>query len=305
MANDRSELYTIEFSDKLALLAQQSQARLRPLVMTGSHTGKQASPCEFTDIGELEQTTTRAEPLTFDEPDHTRRWVLPTSWNSKTAVLDKLDDMRSKLSPQSNYSRQQVNKFNVKMDEVIIDSLGATAVTGETATGTTAFDSNNVVAAGAAGLTIAKLLEAQELLMVNEVNMDDPEESITVVFTPAQYTQFIQLSEVANSDYGNTVFDKDLGMITRWNGLNIVKSNRLLDQSGIRATTNPGASATREIFMFAKSGVHLGIWEDIYGDLAQLNDRKRKPWGATAYGTFGATRLEESKVIKIVCDETA
>lgn len=184
MANDRSELYTIEFSDKLALLAQQSQARLRPLVMTGTHTGKQASPCEFTDVGELEQNTSRAQLLTFDEPDHTRRWVNPTSWRSKSAILDKLDDMRSKLSPESNYSRQQVNKFNVKMDEVIIDSFFASAITGETATGSTAFDSNNVVAVSTTDLTLDKILAGKQILMENEVNLDDPEEQITMVITP-------------------------------------------------------------------------------------------------------------------------
>jgi hypothetical protein len=303
MANDRSELYTVEFSDKLALLAQQSQARLRPLVMTGTHTGKQASPCEFTDVGELEQNTSRAQKLTFDEPDHTRRWVNPVSYRSKSAILDKLDDMRSKLSPQSNYAQQQVNKFNVKMDEVIIDSAFGTAITGETATGSTAFDSNNVVAVGTTDLTLAKILDAKQILMQNEVNMDDPEEQITMVITPHQYNSFVQISQVSNSDYGNTVFDK-AGMVTRWNGINIVVSNRLVDSNGIRATVNPGASAVREIPMFAKSGMHLGIWEDIYGDLAQQNDRDRKPWAVTTYGTFGATRLEEAKVVKIICKET-
>ena len=303
MANDRSELYTVEFSDKLRLLAQQSQARLRPLVMTGTHTGKQASPCEFTDVGELEQNTSRAQLLTFDEPDHTRRWVNPISWRSKSAIIDKLDDMRSKLSPQSNYARQQVNKFNIKMDDVIIDSLFASAITGETATGTTAFDSSNVVAVSTTDLTIAKILEAKQILMQNEVNMDDPEEQITMVITPHQYVSFVQLSEVSNSDYGNTVYDK-AGMVTQWNGVNVVVSNRLLDSNGIRATVNPGASAVREIPFFAKSGVHLGVWEDIYGDLAQQTNRDRKPWAVTTYGTFGATRLEESKVVKIICKET-
>jgi hypothetical protein len=71
------------------------------------------------------------------------------------------------------------------------------------------------------------------------------------------------------------------------------------------ATSNPGAATTRETFMFAKSGMHLGIWEDIYGDLAQQNDRARKPWAVTSYGTFGATRCEESKVVRIICNETA
>lgn len=303
MANDRSELYTVEFSDKLALLSQQKMSRMRGLVMTGTHTGKQASPVEFTDVGDLQQSSGRAALLTFDEPDHTRRWVNPTSWHSPSAVVDKLDDMRTLLSPQNNYASQQINKFNVKIDEVIIDALFGTAITGETATGSETFDANNVVAVGTTDLTVVKVLAGLQILMQNEVDMDDPETVVTMVMTPHQYTTFVQEDEVKNKDFGNTVFDKNQ-RITKWNGVEIVISNRLLDTAGIRATVNPGASGVREIPLFAKSGVHFGVWEDVNGDIVQQTNRIRKPWAVTTYGTFGATRIEEAKVVKIICKET-
>lgn len=303
MANDRSELYTVEFSDKLALLSQQKMSRMRGLVMTGTHTGKQASPVEFTDVGDLQQSSGRAALLTFDEPDHTRRWVNPTSWHSPSAIVDKLDDMRTLLSPQGNYAAQQINKFNVKIDEVIIDALFGTAITGETATGSETFDANNVVAVGTTDLTVVKVLAGLQILMQNEVDMDDPETVVTMVMTPHQYTTFVQEDEVKNKDFGNTVFDKNQ-RITKWNGVEIVISNRLLDTAGIRATVNPGASGVREIPLFAKSGVHFGVWEDVNGDIVQQTNRIRKPWAVTTYGTFGATRIEEAKVVKIICKET-
>lgn len=211
--------------------------------------------------------------------------------------------MRAKLDPTSNYASQQVNKFNVRKDEVIIDSLFATAVTGETATGTEAFDSNNVIAVGTTDLTVVKVLDAVQILQQNEVDMDDPETVVTMVITPHQYNTFVRETEVSNKDFGNSVFDAN-NRITKWNGINIVVSNRLLDTNGIRATVNPGASAVREIPLFAKSGVHLGIWEDIRGEIVQQPGLDRHPWAVTTYGTFGATRVEEAKVIKIICKET-
>tara|TARA_R100001244_G_scaffold96997_2_gene72622 strand:+ start:4027 stop:4938 length:912 start_codon:yes stop_codon:yes gene_type:complete len=303
MATPRSELYTVEFSDKLALLSQQRMSRLESLVTTGTHVGKSASPVEYTEVGELEQNIGHNQPLTFDDPNHIRRHVLPISYRSKSALISKLDDMRSKLDPTSNYSQQQVNKFNVRKDEVIIDALFADAITGETATGTESFDSNNVIAVGTTDLTVTKVLDGLQILMQNEVDMDDPETVVTMVMTPHQYTTFVKEDEVKNKDFGNSVFDKN-DRITKWNGINIVVSNRLLDSAGIRATVNPGASAVREIPLFASSGMHLGIWEDIRGDVCQQPQLDRKPWAVTTYGTFGATRIEEAKVIKIICKET-
>lgn len=302
--NSRSELYTVEFSDMLQLLSQQMKSRLRGLVMTGTHTGKQASPVEFTGSSSVFQRSTRGETKTIAETDHTRRYVNPISWSTPSDIVDSFDNMRTKLDPTSNYSRAQVAAHMRQMDDQIIASFFDDAITGETASGTTSFDSANVVAVGSANFTLAKILEAKQLLMQNEVDMDDPETVVGMAITPDQYTKFVQISEVSNSDFGNTVFDKD-GRVTKWNGIDIVISNRLTDAAGILASTNPGASGTREIPMWAKSGMHLGLWEDIRGKVVTDESRDRDPLLVTTYSTFGATRTEEAKVIKIIVDETA
>tara|TARA_R110000803_G_scaffold130610_2_gene197913 strand:- start:755 stop:1573 length:819 start_codon:yes stop_codon:yes gene_type:complete len=272
--------------------------------MTGTHTGKQASPVEFTGSSSVFQRSTRGETKTIAETDHTRRYVNPISWSTPSDIVDSFDNMRTKLDPTSNYSRAQVAAHMRQMDDQIIASFFDDAITGETASGTTSFDSANVVAVGSANFTLAKILEAKQLLMQNEVDMDDPETVVGMAITPDQYTKFVQISEVSNSDFGNTVFDKD-GRVTKWNGIDIVISNRLTDAAGILASTNPGASATREIPMWAKSGMHLGLWEDIRGKVVTDESRDRDPLLVTTYSTFGATRCEEAKVIKIIVDETA
>jgi len=53
---------------------------------------------------------------------------------------------------------------------------------------------------------------------------------------------------------------------------------------------------------YAKSGIHLGMWNDIN---TQISQRADKSYATQIYvkGTFGATRTEEKKVVDILCNE--
>jgi hypothetical protein len=43
----------------------------------------------------------------------------------------------------------------------------------------------------------------------------------------------------------------------------------------------------------------MGVWEDISTDVSQRKDKRSLPYQAYVKGTFGATRLEEKKVVQI------
>ena len=53
---------------------------------------------------------------------------------------------------------------------------------------------------------------------------------------------------------------------------------------------------------WAKSGMHLGVWNDIQ---TIIDRRAAKGFATQVYvrGTFGATRVEEGKVLQIKCAE--
>jgi len=81
------------------------------------------------------------------------------------------------------------------------------------------------------------------------------------------------------------------GRIKSFMGFNFVDSQRL------------ALSGTdRTVVCWAKSGLHLGIWDDID---VQIDKRPDKSNSTQVYvkGTFGATRLEEEKVVAITCSE--
>ncbi len=306
MPNEDAELYISQFNTNLQLLAQQSKDRFAPWVDTGSHRGKQASPVDQVAATDVQQRTARAQPKVLTDIANERRWVQPSSFDVHT-VVDDFDKIRMNVSLDSKFLKSQMNAMKRKKEDLMIDAFFATSIVGEEGGGTVTFanDGGGTVAVGTTDLTVAKLLAAQQILLQGEVDLDDPEEAIICAITPKQHTTLINEDKIANADFvrDKTVFDKE-GRLALWFGIHFIITNRLLDTNGNRATSNPGASAVREIPMWAKSGMHSGIWDDVRGVIVQRLDLVDDPNEMSVYGTFGATRLEGVKVVKIICDET-
>jgi hypothetical protein len=49
--------------------------------------------------------------------------------------------------------------------------------------------------------------------------------------------------------------------------------------------------------------MHLGIWQDVKGDISERKDLNLNPMHISVNATFGATRIEEAKVMEIKCAE--
>lgn len=306
MPNQDAELYISKFNTNVQLLAQQSKDRFAAWVMTGSHNGKQASPVDQIAATNVQQRTARAQPKVLTDIENERRWVQPTSWSTHT-VFDDFDRIRMNVNLDSPFLRSQMNAMNRKKEDTMIDAFFTSSTVGEEGGSTVTFanDGGGEIAVGSTDLTVAKLLDAQQILFEGEVDMDDPEEAIICAITPHQHTTLINETEINNADFvrGKTIFDKD-GRLKHWFGINFIVTNRLLDTDGDRATENAGLSDNREIPMWAKSGMHSGIWDDVRGVIVQRLDLDGDPNEMSVYGTFGATRLEGVKVVKIICDET-
>jgi hypothetical protein len=200
-----------------------------------------------------------------------------------------------------------MNAMKRAKEDAMIDAFFGTSTVGEDGSSTVSFasDGGSTVAVGTTDLTFEKLVAGQKLLYQAEVDLDDPEEAIICAITPKQHETLLGESEITNADFvrGKTLFDKE-GRLTLWFGIHFIMTNRLLDTNGLRATGNPGASAVREIPMWAKSGMHSGIWDDVRGVIVNRNDLVDDPPEMSVYATFGATRLEGAKVVKIICKET-
>jgi hypothetical protein len=295
MSQNLPSLYAQQFATNIQLLLQQKGSKLRNFVMSGSHVGKQASPVDQVASVIMQPVTSRFAQMGRVDAAVDRRWVFPSDFDLPQ-LIDSFDKLRLLTDPQSSYVQNAVYSAGRQMDDLIIDSFFGTAKTGETGATSTSFPAANQVAvnqdaAGNTGLTVAKLRYAKKLLMGYQVDLEsDP---LTCIVTAKQHDDLLKEAQVISSDFNSGAPVMQEGKVVRFLGINIVHCERL-DVDG---------SSYRRIPVFAKSGMYLGLWNDITTDISVRNDLQGLPWQSYCYMTAGATRLEENKIIEIKCSE--
>tara|TARA_R110000822_G_scaffold116063_1_gene247932 strand:+ start:90 stop:980 length:891 start_codon:yes stop_codon:yes gene_type:complete len=296
MSVNAPNLFVSQFSSNIQLLLQQKGSRLANKVTMGSHTGsKQASPVD--QVGAIVAATPagRFAPKNRTDASLTRRWVFPID-KEIDQLFDKFDQLKMISDPKSKYGENAANAILRAYDDEIIRAATATAYTGETGTGTEAWDTAYDVAddfgsAGTeTGLVVPKLIEAIRLFEANEVNLD--EDPATLVIGPKQHADLLNQVQVVSTDFNDRPVLVD-GRVKRFLGFDIVVSNRL----AVIDTDN------RACLAFVKSGLYLGTWQDLQNNVSQRNDLSGEPWDLYTSASYGATRIEQGKVLRVVCDE--
>lgn len=294
MSVNLPSLYAQQFATNVQMLVQQRGSRLRDKVMSQTHVGEQASPLDQIGAISMQEVTGRFAAMGRVDAAVDRRWVFPTSFDLPQLV-DKFDELKLLSDPKSKYVENAVAAASRQLDDLIIDAFFGTAYTGKAGTTSTVYNTAYRVAADFAasaenGLTVAKLREAKRLLMANEVDIYN--DQLFCAATATQLDNLLGEIQVVSKDYNDKAVLVD-GRLERFLGINFIHTERL----DLVSTDN------RQIPVWAKSGMHLGIWGDIRTSISQRNDLQGEPWQAYIYMTAGATRLEEKKVIQILCDE--
>lgn len=296
MSINLKDQFAQQFSTNVALLLQQKGSRLRGAVMEGSHFGEQASPVDQIGSVTAQLVDSRFAPMNRVDAPTDRRWVFPNDYDLPQ-LADKFDQLRLVTDPKSVYVTNAMYALGRAMDDEVISAFFGTAKTGKSAASSTSFLTANVVSASqgasaATGLTVAKLREAKRILMANEVDLEN--DPVYCVVKAKQHDNLLAEAQVISLDFN----EKPVlvtGMVTQFLGINIIRCERLT--SG----TDDLAGTSDAIPIFAKSGMHLGIWGDLSASISQRNDLRGEPWQAYVKGTFGATRLEEKKIVKVWC----
>lgn len=283
------------YSTNIELLLQQKGSRLRGLVTSGSHVGKQASPVN--QVGKIEAKTPagRFAPKARTDASLSRRWVFPID-KEIDQLIDSFDTLRLITDPKSAYVQNAAHAIGRVYDDQIIDSALGTAKTGETGTGSETFDTSahgvavDFSASVDVGLTVSKLIEARRIFRSVEVDLDN--EPLTVVIGNNQEADLLNQLEVVSRDFQSKPVLEN-GRLVSFLGFNIIVSNRL----------DLVNTDERACFAFAKSGMYLGVWKDMNSRVSQRNDLSGEPWDLYTNTTSGATRLEAGKVVRILAQE--
>lgn len=285
--------YVIQYSTNINLLLQEKGSKLRPYVTEGSYVGKQASPVDQFGAIEMQSVTSRFAAMGRVDAAVDRRWVFPSDYDLPQ-LIDTFDKLRLLTDPESTYVQNAVFAAGRQMDRLILLATTGTAKTGEAGGTSTAFTAGNEVDVATGGansrLNVAKLLALQELMLANAV--DFMNEEVVIPLTAKDNSALLNEIQIISSDFngGDRPVLKD-GRVQRFLGMTFVYCQ----------LTETVLAGTNEVTIpaWVRSGMHLGIWNDMTTSISRRNDLQGEPWQAYVYMTAGATRLEENKVYAI------
>ena len=286
MSTQITTAFVNQFSANVQMLSQQMGSLLRNAVDTESVNGEKAF---FDQVGQAAAVlrTSRHQDTPIVETPHTRRMVTMSDYEYPD-LIDDSDKVRLLVDPTSTYSRAAAAAMGRAMDDVIITAALGSSQTGKDGSTTTALPAGQKIAHGSAGLTIAKLVSAKELLDAASV---DPSIQRHIVVSPKQISDLLNNTTVTSADF-NTVKALAQGEINSFVGFNFIVSNRL----------NTDSNSDRQVIAFAQDGLKLAVGKE---PAARIDERADKSYSTQVYycQTIGATRMEEAKVVEIACNE--
>lgn len=286
MSTQITTAFVEQYSANVQLLSQQTGSLLRDKVRVESVVGKNAF---FDQIGSVTATVRSSRHSDTPQADtpHSRRRVSLADYEFAD-LIDDLDKVRMLADPTSSYAQAAAYAMGRAMDDAIIAAATGTAYTGVAGGTSTALPAGQIITeASTNGLTIAKLRQAKKILDLNDV---DPSIARYIIVGPKQIDDLLGTTEVTSSDF-NTVKALAMGDVNSFLGFNFIVSNRLAI-----------ASSKRALIAFAQDGLLLGVGKDV---TARIDERADKGYATQVYysAAFGATRMDEQKVVKIEAHE--
>lgn len=287
MADPIPPHYTTEFSTNWIHRVQQTKARLDEFVIDEQFNGERK---RYDRIGaqNSRQRTERKGATHIQEPDMDFRWAFRRSFDLAN-LLDK-DDARNLgalVLPTSDYVKSHANAYMRDCDDIAWQAAIDPAMTGELGTTPSALPGSQTIVHGATGLTIAKLIQANEILEDADLEDDAPR---VLCVTAKQLTNLLNTTEVRSADY-NSVKALVAGQIDTFMGFKFKKIKRLR-KSG---TTRYCAGWVKGAIKRTKGAMASDI--SVRKDLS-MSTQIYSDWN------LGATRVYDEGVIVIECTES-
>lgn len=298
---DASAITTVfvdEYKNNVEMLVQQMDSRLSKAVSTNNYKGKAGEVVNQIGAVAAQRITDRHGDTPILGTPLDRRWVYPKDWEWGD-MIDREDELRMFIDSnlKSGYTTVGASALMRATDEEIVAAFFGPAKTGESGTTTKTFPSSQQVgvqvggASSDVGLNVAKLKQAQEILLSNEVDVEM--EDVYIAITAKQNTDLLNEAQVINADfhsYGGRPVLSEKGLIKSFMGFNFIHTQLL----------ETDANNDFRVPVWVPSGMHLGTWNSLEARVYERGD-KRMNTQVYLRQTVGATRVQEKKVVEIKC----
>jgi hypothetical protein len=301
-----------QFKSNIFFGVQQKGSRLRNSVRNEAQHAVTAfydglSP---TDPSEL---TSRHADTQYVAQTHLRRAVTLRDfvWAD---LIDNADKLRLLNDPTSAYANNAMMSLGRKVDDLIIEAALGTAYSG------VAGATSNVLPAGQwvgatdgtnkSNLNVLTLRRIKSKFGVNDV---DDSERLHICVTQSQIDALLGDDQVTSADY-NSVKALVQGEIDTFMGFKFHRTQRLptggtggfladiTEATGVVALSTGDGNNLRRCFAWVESGIVLAMGQDME---AKIDVMPGKNYSTQVFARMscGAARIEEEKVVGVICSE--
>lgn len=295
------DLFTTQFRSNLEMKLQQEMSLLRPRVDSSQLTGKLSRIESQVGALSLKAPVGRYAPLDATSGQYTNRWIAPSMFE-RAVLIDSFDELQTIIDPKSKLVASLAAAAGRLWDDIIINAAFATATIGtdESNLTTESFSAGtygvaaNFGASAGTGLTVAKLIEAQRILRhYHAIAGDGAPFECCLVIGSQQLSDLQNQVQVVSTDFnGGRVLET--GQVPRLLGFDVIVSERL----------QTDATPNRKCIAFVKSGLHLGLWQDLATRITIRDGLSSQPFQIYVKTMFGATRTQLGKVVQILCADS-
>jgi hypothetical protein len=307
------EWFVKQYSSNVLHLSQQKGSKLQDKVRKES----QAAEAAFYDrIGAVDAVLKngRHEATTYSNTPHSRRKVTLAMY-FYADLVDKEDKVKLLNSPESEYVTAAVNALGRVKDDVIIAAGLGTSYSGVDGATAVVLPDAQKVAAHDGSTTTGVNLNVKTLRVVKgKFDAADVDESIKRFFaiTSYQLQSLLAQTEITSGDY-NSIKALVQGDVNTFMGFEFIRTERLARAGAdvaynvVSGVTGSGtgtitAANSRRCMAWAQDGILLATAQDI---TAKIDVLPTMHYSTQVYASLmlGATRMEEAKVVEVICSE--
>ena len=216
-------------------------------------------------------------------------------------MVDWRDDLNVLIDPTSDVTKAGAMALARTIDDIIITEMLGNAHAGVSGGTAVALPDTQKIAATVGdtsqspantGFNLAKLIAARSLFGKSDYDLDDPENQLFLAISQQQLDDLLLSLDVQSPDYTavRAIYD---GLRDTFMGFKFILSNKL----PLNTTTG-----VRSCIAWVKGGVVFAEPQPVSAHIAERPD-KNFNWYAHMKMKVGATRMDETAVVEIACQD--
>tara|TARA_R100001594_G_C4052417_1_gene265263 strand:+ start:5380 stop:6315 length:936 start_codon:yes stop_codon:yes gene_type:complete len=311
MSSEITTAFVKQFSANVFHLSQQKGSKFSGLVRNEQQVGKSAFYDRIGAATAVKRTSRHADTPQIDSA-HSRRRVTLVDYEWAD-LIDDTDKLRMLIDPTSDYAQAAVWALGRAKDDVIIENALGTSYGGEEGASSVVLPDAQKLGAfdgsGTSNMNLQTLRKVKQKFDANDIDESIPR---YIAISASQLNALLGETSVTSADF-NSVKALVQGEINTFLGFNFIRSERLntlsatvaYDQVTGELDGDDNATApvgARRCFAWAQDGLLMATAKDVQG---KISERADKSYSTQVYAcmSIGATRMEEEKVVEIMCTE--